>query len=200
MFRNVRQTRCIGQFLTITLLLWSTTSDAQNREDLSEPVYRVVNTNSAVVTDRAPSPTRPELDSSLLPPIASPVPKDLAPGYLAAKHPALLAALKDANLCLGNIQGNIRDYSCLLIRRENVNGKLLKPEYIYTKIRNRQVDADNVVVPFSVYMKYLNPPTSKAGRSFTSKARTTARCWSKKAACEASFCRPCGSTRGALSL
>ena len=145
----------------MALLLWSTTSDAQNREDLSEPVYRVVNTNSAVVTDRAPSPTRPELDSNLLPPIASPVPNGRTPDSLAAKHPALLAALKDANVCLGNIQGNIRDYSCLLIRRENVNGKLLKPEYIYTKIRNRQVDADNVVVPFSVYMKYLKPDDIK---------------------------------------
>lgn len=159
MIRNARQTRWIGQFMTAALLLWSTTADAQNREDLSEPVYRVVNTNSAVVTDRAPSPTRPELDSSLLPPVTAPVLAD--PPSLAAKHPALLAALKDANLCLSNIQGNIRDYSCLLLRRENVNGKLLKPEYIITKIRNRQVEAGNVVVPFSVYMKFLRPDDIK---------------------------------------
>ena len=139
MFRNFRQSRCVSQFLTVALLLWSTTADAQSREDLSEPVYRVVNTNSAVATDRALSPARPELDSSLLPPIASPVSTDVAPS-LTAKHPALLAALADADLCLGNIQGSIHDYSCRLLRRENVNGKLLKQEHIYAKIRNRRVE------------------------------------------------------------
>jgi hypothetical protein len=160
MFRNVRKTRCIGQLLTVALLLWSSTAGAEDREDLNEPVYRVGNTNSAVATERAPLPTRPELDSSLLPPIASPVSTDAAPG-LTVKHPALLAALKDASICLDNIQGSIQDYSCLLLRRENVNGKLLKPEYIYTKVRNRRLDGDKVVVPFSVYMKFLKPDDVK---------------------------------------
>ncbi len=160
MFGNLRLTRCSRHLPAIAFLLCSLTVEAEDREDLTEPVYRVVNTNSKAAADRAPAPARPELDSTVLPPLTSAPTPDIPP-HLAAKHPALLAALKDANVCLGNIESNIRDYSCLLIRRENVKGKLLKPEYIYTKVRQQQVDAGKVVVPFSVYMKFLKPDDVK---------------------------------------
>ncbi len=70
-------------------------------------------------------------------------------------------ALRDAENMLNHIQQNVRDYTCVLIKRENVNGTVLPTEYILTKVRNRQVKDGQTVVPFSVYMKFLKPTVCK---------------------------------------
>jgi uncharacterized protein DUF1571 len=43
----------------------------------------------------------------------------------------------------------IDDYSCTLIKRERVQGRLIGPQYLAVKVRHR---------PFSVYLRYLDPP------------------------------------------
>lgn len=143
--------RIASPFLTATILCATTMSYAQQREDLKEPVYRVVNTNSTAA-DRPLTAIRPQIDRDL-PGQVQPV----AVHDHLNKHPAMLAALEDANACLANIQTNVKDYSCVLVRRENVNGKLLPPEWIQAKIRQRQVQDGKTVVPFSVYLKFLKP-------------------------------------------
>ena len=76
------------------------------------------------------------------------------------EHPphALDPALRIARSGLEHIQADVKDYTARLVKRERINGKLLDQEFADVKIRNRKVDADgNVVVPFSVYMRFLAP-------------------------------------------
>ena len=47
-----------------------------------------------------------------------------------------------------NIQKNIRDYTCILVKRERINGTLGDYQYLSVKIRNH---------PFSVYLRFLKP-------------------------------------------
>jgi hypothetical protein len=77
-------------------------------------------------------------------------------------HP-LDPALEFARNGLATIQSEIRDYTCTLVKRERINGQLGDYEYMFTKIRNRQVVDGQVVSPFSVYMYFLKP-TSVQGR------------------------------------
>lgn len=64
-----------------------------------------------------------------------------------AEHP-LLPALRIAQEAIDHIDNDIQDYSCTLVKRERIDGKLQGPDYIFMKIRHR---------PFSVYTYYLKP-------------------------------------------
>ena len=55
------------------------------------------------------------------------------------------------------IRGNVRDYTCVLAKRERVDGILRPAEQMYVRCRHEQRRDGKVVVPFSVYMKYLAP-------------------------------------------
>jgi uncharacterized protein DUF1571 len=65
----------------------------------------------------------------------------------AAEHP-LVGALQLAYRAMDTIKANIRDYSCTMIKRERINGKLGDPEYMFVKVRQQ---------PFSVYLYFLKP-------------------------------------------
>jgi hypothetical protein len=75
-------------------------------------------------------------------------------------HP-LDSALELARNGLATIRNDIRDYTATLVKRERVNGQLGEYEYMFTKIRNRQVADGRVVVPFSVYMYFLRPASAQ---------------------------------------
>jgi hypothetical protein len=68
-------------------------------------------------------------------------------------HP-LEPALDRAYKALNQIERDIKDYTCTLVKRERVDGKLTEPEYMFTKIRHQ---------PFSAYMYFLKPD-QMAGR------------------------------------
>ena len=51
----------------------------------------------------------------------------------------------------------VADYTCTLVKRERINGQLLDYEHIEVKLRHRQVEDGRIVVPFSVYLKFLAP-------------------------------------------
>jgi hypothetical protein len=78
----------------------------------------------------------------------------------AAAHP-LDPALDLARDGLNVMRGAVLDYTCTLVKRERVNGQLGEYEYMYTKVRNRRVVDGRVVTPFSVYMYFLRPASSK---------------------------------------
>lgn len=67
------------------------------------------------------------------------------------QHP-LVPALQFAKAGLAELDTRIQDYSCTLIKRERINGKLNDYEYIFTKVRHK---------PFSVYMYFLGPSSIK---------------------------------------
>jgi hypothetical protein len=66
-------------------------------------------------------------------------------------HP-LQPALDLAQQGLAKINANIRDYSCTVVKRERIDGKLGEHEYMFAKIRQQ---------PFSVYLYFLGPDSVK---------------------------------------
>jgi hypothetical protein len=75
-------------------------------------------------------------------------------------HP-LDKALEIAQSGLKNIQTNIDDYTCVIIKRERVKGKLGQYEYMFAKIRNHKESNGKVTQPFGVYMYFLKPSSIK---------------------------------------
>ncbi len=75
-------------------------------------------------------------------------------------HP-LDPALDLARDGLRRMQTTVEDYTCTLVKRERIKGKLLDYEYIFVKIRNRRVADGKTVSPFSVYMYFLKPNSTK---------------------------------------
>jgi hypothetical protein len=51
----------------------------------------------------------------------------------------------------------VRDYTCLLVKRERIDGELLPREYIQVKCRHARTGPNGSTVPFSVYMRFLAP-------------------------------------------
>jgi Protein of unknown function (DUF1571) len=72
------------------------------------------------------------------------------------KHP-VQGCLQLAREALERIDRDIRDYTCLLVKRERINGQLGQPEKIFVKVRHKQIQNNCCVVPFAVYMKFLAP-------------------------------------------
>jgi len=66
-------------------------------------------------------------------------------------HP-LQPALDLAQQGLAKINANVRDYSCTIVKRERIDGKLGEHEYMFAKIRSQ---------PFSVYLYFLGPDSVK---------------------------------------
>lgn len=98
----------------------------QQRRDLREPVYRVAR--------------QPESDQT-----AS------ADVTVQQEHP-LMPAIRLAKHGLKQIDDNIKDYQCTLIKRERIDNKVGDYQYIFTKVRHN---------PFSVYMYFLGPADTK---------------------------------------
>lgn len=56
-----------------------------------------------------------------------------------------------------HICDNIDDYTCLLIKRELVNGEDQGTQFMQVKIRHEKRAGEEVQVPFSVYLRYVKP-------------------------------------------
>ncbi len=69
----------------------------------------------------------------------------------AGAHP-LEPALELAQRGLTQLRTTIKDYSCTVVKRERIDGKLGEHEYIFAKIRHE---------PFSVYLYFLAPEAVK---------------------------------------
>ena len=55
----------------------------------------------------------------------------------------------------------IKDYSCILVKRERIDGRLLQREHALVKVRHAQVADGRVSVPFSVYLRFFGPAEMK---------------------------------------
>lgn len=79
----------------------------------------------------------------------------------AEEHP-LAPVLRLAEEGYARISGEIQDYTCRIIRRERIDGRLRGYEFISAKIRHEQVGAESND-PFSVYL-HFDKPARVAGR------------------------------------
>jgi hypothetical protein len=75
----------------------------------------------------------------------------------AAKSHPLDPAISLAQRGLETIRSNVRDYTCVMVKRERIDGELGDYEYMYAKVRSQQMVNGQVVVPFSVYLYFLKP-------------------------------------------
>ena len=66
-------------------------------------------------------------------------------------HP-LQPALDLARKGLGELRSKIKDYTCTVVKRERIDGKLGEHEYMFAKVRHE---------PFSVYLYFLAPDAVK---------------------------------------
>ena len=78
-----------------------------------------------------------------------------------SKEHSLMPLIRHAEATYIDVRRSIRDYSCIMVRRERVAGRLRKHEFIYAKVRHRRVDNGRLVTPFSVYLKFAKPDSVK---------------------------------------
>ena len=71
-------------------------------------------------------------------------------------HP-LEPVLEYAQRRLQEMDNEINDYTCTLVRRERLGGQLSGYVYSHVKLRHQKVSDGMVVAPFSVYMRFLSP-------------------------------------------
>jgi hypothetical protein len=81
---------------------------------------------------------------------------DLPGGESREDHP-LVPVVRMAIDSYRWMRADVRDYTCVMVRRERIEGRLRPHEYIYAKVRHRQVEDQRIVVPFSIYLKFLKP-------------------------------------------
>ena len=67
-------------------------------------------------------------------------------------HHPLAPEIEKAERQLADLDNNLKDYSCNLIKRERVDGKLGGHQIIFTRVRHK---------PFSVYMYFMAPEDLK---------------------------------------
>lgn len=84
----------------------------------------------------------------------------IAKNETRAAHP-LDPALQMAYSSLRHIRSSIKDYTAIVVKREQIGGVIGEYEFIGCKIRNRQTENGQTVVPFSVYMTFLKPSSVK---------------------------------------
>lgn len=139
----MRMMRSPKSFLAAVALAIAAGATARSQQT-TEPVYRVANEATAVpvAASQAAAPVAAM-------PIAAATPFDLAqkPG----EHP-LAPTVRVLTDVLANIDQNVRDYTCTLVKQEAIDGGPGEQQHIMMKCRNQ---------PFSVYMKFLKPYTGR---------------------------------------
>ena len=80
----------------------------------------------------------------------------------AATQPhSLDPAIQLAHHSLQHMRATVKDYTAILIKREQIDGEVGDYEYMYAKVRNRQLVDGQLQTPFSVYLTFLKPSSIK---------------------------------------
>lgn len=84
------------------------------------------------------------------------------PPAIDRKHP-LEPILKFARDTQRYVEQSVRTYSCRLVKREQINGRIGDYQYADLRVRERQGDGGQMSDPLAVYVEFLAPATV-AGR------------------------------------
>jgi hypothetical protein len=69
--------------------------------------------------------------------------------------------LKLARATQQYVQQNVGDFTCLLVKRERINGKLMLHQYLQMRVRHEVASGREVITPYSVHARYLGPDRIK---------------------------------------
>jgi hypothetical protein len=133
---------CFGRVVTTSILAslpWLTSSLVQAQQPQATTASAAGQLTEPVYRLSKNQPTQP----------AQTVPHSLDP------------AIQLAHQSLGIIGSSIQDYTAKLVKRERIGDELGEYEFMFAKIRNRKVQNQATVVPFSVYLAFLKPATVK---------------------------------------
>lgn len=152
--------RVIVTVVTATLIIGAQPAMA---ERLSDPIYRVAyETPSAQPANATQSTTQAATTGTVAvspSPAAAPIGAPAQPAATAngaspfdltqrpGEHP-LMPVLRTLKATQDEIDRNVRDYCCTLVKQECVDGTLGEKQHIFMKVMNE---------PFSVYMSFLKP-------------------------------------------
>ena len=157
--------RCLSVTLVFCAALF-----LRAEEKLSEPVYRVAK-ETATVQSTSATQTPTTADAS---PAAAAAPAAANSGKAVfdltqkpGEHP-LLPVVRTLKVTQEEIDRNVHDYCCTLVKHERVDGELGEPQHIMLKVMND---------PFSVYMSFLKPYAGREVLYVTVKTRARWLCW-----------------------
>ena len=163
----------VGAAIVAFFLLCIASLPAQeaDRSRLREPVYRINKDADAAAAEEDVARDDVARDDVARDDVARDDIADQPAERLAAKRDVVEAvaeahpldpAIAIARKALSNIEANVFDYQCTLVKRERVNGTLMDHEFMTCKIRHAgKRDGDQV--PFSVYLRFRKPD-AVAGR------------------------------------
>lgn len=134
LFRRLVTTRTLTAAAAILLAAWAS-KVAWGEPELSEPVYRVARD--------ATTPAKQVSVAQADKPAESPFDLTLQQG----EHP-LMPVIRVGKEVIAHIDNNVQDYSCVLEKRERLDGSLGDKQVIQMNVREQ---------PFSVYMKFHQP-------------------------------------------
>lgn len=78
-------------------------------------------------------------------------------GPLAESPHPLAKVLSFAESRYQQFQAKVKDHTCVLIKRERIDGQLGDPQHLLIKVRSQQMRDGRVMVPFSVFVQWLAP-------------------------------------------
>jgi len=170
---NISHTAQIKEDSSLTCGLLATTSDSRNPPKEQSPMMNSQNSRRSFLLALAAAGTGLASghvfaqDAKLKEPVlrvaaAGNIGGVDIPPAAAGEHP-LDPALKHASDALKRIQAEIKDYECLMVKRERIRGVLNEYEYMYAKIRNHKEENGRMVTPLSVYLNFQKP-ANIAGR------------------------------------
>ena len=122
------------------------------QDKLAEPIYRVANDTPAAQSAATTQTTAPAGTNAAAGVAQAAVAAAAgAAGFDLTQKPGehpLMPVLRTLKTTQEEIDHNVRDYSCTLVKQERVNGELGESQHIMMKVMNQ---------PFSVYMSFLKP-------------------------------------------
>ncbi|TWU25362.1 hypothetical protein Pla52o_16630 [Novipirellula galeiformis] len=77
------------------------------------------------------------------------------------EYERLRAVLELADASYQFVCNDIRDYTCTVVVRERVKGRLQSPRYLDAKVRHQRIENGKIVTPLSIYVKFKAPEEVK---------------------------------------
>jgi hypothetical protein len=144
----VHRARCAWGIAVVVACGWAGLASWAD-EKLSEPIYKVASETAAQSngTTQSPAPTAAPATPAAAPANGKAAKSVFDLAQKPGEHP-LAPVVRTLKATMDEIDHNVHDYCCTLVKQERVDGELGEPQHILLKVMSD---------PFSVYMSFLKP-------------------------------------------